>query len=143
LKTLLDAKRVGAYVGIDPTAPSIHMGNLVPLMALWWLYFEGYSATTLIGGATAQVGDPTGRTTERTQLDNVDRKTNISSMQQQLLAMWTRVEALGRKHGFSKQREWRRSLLNNNVWLNKVPFHQVMKLMGSGLRMGSLMSRDS
>jgi hypothetical protein len=143
LDKLITNRRVGAYVGVDPTAPSIHVGHVIPLMALWWMYFEGYGATTLLGGATAQIGDPTGRTTERAALDNVERKSNITQMHKQMQAMWVHVEALGRKYGYEKHRYWRRALLNNNVWLHKTPFHEVMKLMGSGLRMGSLMSRDS
>jgi tyrosyl-tRNA synthetase len=143
LEKLLTTKRVGAYVGVDPTAPSLHIGHLIPFMALFRMYLEGYGAVTLLGGSTAQYGDPTGRTTEREELDNVQRKTNIAHMHKQLAAIWTHVEALGRKYGYEKHRYWRRALMNNNVWLNKVPVHEVLKLMGGGLRMGSLLSRDS
>jgi len=73
----MNKKRIGAYVGIDPTAASIHVGHMVPLMALFWLYLHGFSAVTLIGGVTAQVGDPTGRTTQRTNPRPVERDSKI------------------------------------------------------------------
>jgi tyrosyl-tRNA synthetase len=139
----MNKKRIGAYVGIDPTAASIHVGHMVPLMALFWLYLHGFGATTLIGGVTAQVGDPTGRTTQRSELDSVERKANITQMHQQLKAMWMHVEELGRKYGYHDGRYWKKAVLNNNAWLSKISIGEVMKLMGSGLRMGSLLSRDS
>lgn len=48
LKSLMDQKRIGAYVGIDPTAPSLHVGHLVPLMALFWMYIHGFQSVTLV-----------------------------------------------------------------------------------------------
>jgi tyrosyl-tRNA synthetase len=143
LDNLLNAKRIGAYVGIDPTAASIHVGHVVPLMALFWMFLHGFQAVTLIGGTTAQVGDPTGRTTQRETLDNVERRANMTQMHMQLKAMWMHVEELGRRHGYHSQRYWKRAVLNNNVWLNKVSIHEVLKTMGGGMRMGSLLSRDS
>jgi tyrosyl-tRNA synthetase len=44
----MNRKRIAAYVGIDPTAPSLHVGHLVPLMALFWLYIHGFPAITLV-----------------------------------------------------------------------------------------------
>jgi tyrosyl-tRNA synthetase len=49
LDSLLTQRRVGAYVGIDPTAPSIHVGHMVPLMALGWMFIHGYAVTFLVG----------------------------------------------------------------------------------------------
>jgi tyrosyl-tRNA synthetase len=50
LDWLLTRKPVGAYVGVDPTAPSMHVGHLLPLMALYWLYLHGYRTVTLVSG---------------------------------------------------------------------------------------------
>ena len=52
LDALLTEKRIGAYVGIDPTASSMHVGHLLPLMVLYWLYIHGYHAVSLVGGQT-------------------------------------------------------------------------------------------
>ena len=48
-------KRVGAYVGIDPTAPSLHVGHLLPLMSLFWMYVSGFHAVTLVGALSSLV----------------------------------------------------------------------------------------
>lgn len=48
LDDLMIDKRVGAYVGVDPTAPSLHVGNIVPMMALFWMYIHGFKAVTLV-----------------------------------------------------------------------------------------------
>jgi tyrosyl-tRNA synthetase len=48
LDFLLTKKRIGVYVGVDPTAPSLHVGHLLPLMALYWMYLHGYRAVTLV-----------------------------------------------------------------------------------------------
>lgn len=143
LNNLMNAKRIGAYVGVDPTAASIHVGHMVPFMALFWMYLHGYETISLIGGATARVGDPTGRTTQREKIDSIDRKANVTHMHLQLKGIWMHVEELGRKYGYHAHRSWKRAVLNNNVWLNKATVPEILMLMGGGLRMGSLMSRDS
>lgn len=48
LDKLMTSSRIGAYVGVDPTAPSIHLGHLLPLMALLWMYVEGFQAITVV-----------------------------------------------------------------------------------------------
>jgi tyrosyl-tRNA synthetase len=48
LDRIMTDERIGAYVGVDPTAPSLHLGNLLPLMALLWLYIHGFEAVTLV-----------------------------------------------------------------------------------------------
>jgi len=48
LEWLLTEKRIGAYVGVDPTAPSLHVGHLLPLMALYWMYLHGYYTVSLV-----------------------------------------------------------------------------------------------
>jgi hypothetical protein len=52
LDWLLTRKRIGAYVGVDPTAPSLHVGHLLPLMALYWMYLHGYYTITLVRAPT-------------------------------------------------------------------------------------------
>ena len=49
IEDLMTSKRIGAYVGVDPTAPSMHIGHLVPLMCLFWLYVHGFHTVTLVG----------------------------------------------------------------------------------------------
>ena len=51
LSSLMTEKRIGAYVGIDPTAPSLHVGHLLPLMTLFWMYLNGFHAVTLVSAS--------------------------------------------------------------------------------------------
>ncbi|KAG5721312.1 hypothetical protein E4T56_gene10338, partial [Termitomyces sp. T112] len=69
LGAALESKRHVAYVGIDPTAGSLHIGHLIPLMCLLHFKLRGHGAIPLLGGATGRVGDPSGRLTERQLAD--------------------------------------------------------------------------
>lgn len=136
-------KRIGAYVGIDPTAPSLHVGHLLPFMALYWLYIHGYGATTLVGGATAKVGDPTGRMSGRDALTKADMSTNITKIHYQLKSLWTNLDTLVAPLGYEKQWGWRRALLNNSSWHQSVPFGEVVHKLFTGVRLGTMLSRDT
>src|ERR1700712_1060962 len=140
---LLTSKRIGAYCGVDPTAASLHVGHIIPFMVLFWMYLHGFQTVTLLGGATVKLGDPTGRTTARSKLDNRDRKVNIALMHTQLKSIWMHVDALAMKHGYKKDKAWKRGLLNNNVWMNKLPAIDIFTELGPAFRMGALLSRDS
>ncbi|KAL8773666.1 MAG: hypothetical protein Q9209_001432 [Squamulea sp. 1 TL-2023] len=143
LKSLMDQKRIGAYVGIDPTAPSLHVGHLVPLMALFWMYIHGFQSVTLIGGATAGIGDPTRRTRDRESMSPHVKKANMVTMHYQLKALWMNIEKYGRKYGYTWEWAWRRAVTNNNMWLNKLPFMEILRLLGPGLRVGTMLGRDT
>ncbi|KAL8940294.1 MAG: hypothetical protein Q9216_002880 [Gyalolechia sp. 2 TL-2023] len=143
LDALLNQKRIGVYVGIDPTAPSLHVGHLVPLMALFWMYVHGYHAVTLVGGATAGIGDPTGRTKDREAMSSHVRKANMVTMHYQMKAMWAHAEKNGRKYGYIWEWAWRRALANNHAWLNNLPFLEILRLLGSGMRVGTMLGRDT
>lgn len=143
LDALFNEKRVGVYVGIDPTAPSLHVGHLVPLMAAFWMYVHGFYAVTLLGGATASIGDPTGRTKDRDAMSSHIRKANMVTMHYQMKSMWAHVEKYGRKHGYVWEWAWRRGLANNHAWLNNLPFLEMLRLLGSGMRVGTMLGRDT
>lgn len=143
LNHLLTWKRVGAYVGVDPTAPSMHVGHIIPLMALFWMYLHGFHTVTLVGGGTAKIGDPTGRTTAREVQQKVTRTANMVGMHFQMKKIWMNVEALGRKYGYEKEWAWHRELVNNHTWLQKSSVLDMLHLLGSGLRMGALLAKDT
>ena len=143
LDHLLTWKRVGAYVGVDPTAPSMHVGHMIPIMALFWMYLHGFHAVTLVGGGTAKIGDPTGRTTAREAQQKVTRTANMVGMHYQLKKLWVNAEAMGRKYGYEKEWAWHRELINNHTWLQKGSVLDILQLMGTGLRMGALLAKDT
>lgn len=136
-------RRLGAYVGIDPTAPSIHVGHMIPLMSLFWMYVNGYHTVSLIGGATAKIGDPTDRLTTREEQHSSIGTANTANMHTQLKKLWVNVEAYGRKYGYKWEWAWHRELINNNTWWNSLPMLQVLQLLGPGMRLGSMLARDT
>lgn len=136
-------KRIGAYVGIDPTAPSLHIGHLVPLMPLYWMYMHGYRAVTLVGGATATVGDPTGRLKTREKMEGAKAVENMAMIHYQLKKLWANVEVEARRRSFERDWAWKRHLVNNSAWWNKKPFLEVMQRLGQGMRIGPMLSRDT
>ncbi|RMZ88211.1 hypothetical protein DV736_g4554, partial [Chaetothyriales sp. CBS 134916] len=143
LKTLIDNRRVGVYAGVDPTAPSLHVGHMVPFMALSWLFIHGYPVYFLLGGATAMIGDPTGRLKARTAQNHKQRKLNIAAMHMQLKRFGETMERYAARHGYQREWAWRRALENNSVWHGKRPIAEWMRLMLSGVRVGPMLGRDS
>ena len=75
---------ITGYVGFDPTAESLHVGNLVPVMGLAWLQRLGGTPIVLIGGGTGMVGDPSGKRGERPILSVAEIDQNAAGIQRQL-----------------------------------------------------------
>ncbi|KAF7715745.1 Tyrosine--tRNA ligase, mitochondrial [Penicillium ucsense] len=143
LHKVFTEKRAGIYVGIDPTAPSMHVGHMLPFMVLAWGYVWGLPVTFLLGGATSRVGDPTGRLKGREQVHSSIRKANMASMHMQLKKLGSSIEQYGRRHGYTRQPIWKRALLNNNTWWNSMPFIEVLRDLGSYMRLGPMLGRDT
>ena len=160
LDHLITHKRVGIYCGVDPTAPSLHIGHMVPFMVLGWMYIHGYRSTFLVryilfcmagrltitqlGGSTAHFGDPTGRLKSRAQIPAATRKANTAAMHMQLKALCVTMEKYADRRGFSREWAWRRDVTNNATWWSaKSTFVEVMKVMGAGMRLGPMLGRDT
>ncbi|KAL1796369.1 hypothetical protein ACET3X_004909 [Alternaria dauci] len=143
LDWLLTEKRIGVYVGVDPTAPSLHVGHLLPLMALYWMYLHGYYTVSLLGGGTVQIGDPSGRTTARSRQGEDVQSMNIKSIEHQLERLWTNVKCLGIKHQYAQSISRKQDILDNRTWLRKLRAIDLMRDLGSGMRLGAMLSRDS
>src|SRR6056297_692234 len=73
-----------AYVGFDPTADSLHIGNLVPIMLLAHYQRCGHKPVALVGGATGMIGDPSGKSSERNLLDEATLRHNQECVREQL-----------------------------------------------------------
>ncbi|KAL2165402.1 hypothetical protein VTH06DRAFT_700 [Thermothelomyces fergusii] len=143
IRELMRIKRIGAYVGVDPTASSLHVGHLVPLMPLFWMYMHGYTAYMLLGGSTVKIGDPTDRLKDRDPISSADLAMNITKMHYQMKRLWSNVEHQARRYGYKKEWAWKRALVNNNTWWNSTPMLEVMKRAGAFMRIGPLLSRDT
>ena len=140
LETLLRTKKLGIYAGIDPTAPSLHLGHLLPLMVLFWVSLYGHTAVSLIGGGTARVGDPSGRLTSRAQTADNVQSSNAEAMFRQVAGLWKNAERYAERHG-SKFKQFR--LLNNEDWLTKLNVPDFLKTLGNGMRVGTMLGRDT
>jgi tyrosyl-tRNA synthetase len=84
LKEQFASERVTAYIGFDPTASSLHVGNLMTLMALARLQRFGHSPIAIVGGGTGMIGDPSGKSQERTLLSPEQIEENVAGIRQQL-----------------------------------------------------------
>jgi tyrosyl-tRNA synthetase len=115
--TILDGEKRTVYLGIDPTADAIHIGNLVPFMMLNHIMKAGHQVILLLGGGTAMIGDPSGRDTER-ELATVEK---ISA---QAAVMETGVRALSTGDI---------TFVNNYDWLSKLTALDFMRDVGKTL----------
>ncbi|KAI0188194.1 hypothetical protein EV127DRAFT_392342 [Xylaria flabelliformis] len=140
---LMRRKRIGVYVGIDPTAASLHLGHLLPLMPLFWMYMHGYRAVSVIGGATAKVGDPTGRLYTRDEVPRADRTMFVTKIHYQLKRIWQNVDRQAERYGYQKEWAWNRELTNNSAWYNSTPFIEVVNRLFKGMRVGPMLSRET
>jgi tyrosyl-tRNA synthetase len=128
----LDQGPVTGYVGFDPTADSLHVGNLVPVMGAAWLQRAGHTPIILIGGGTGMVGDPSGKRDERPilPLDQIDR--NAESIRRQLTRFLT----------FDTSRNAAR-LRNNADWLRVLPLMDFLRETGKHLTLGFMLQKES
>jgi tyrosyl-tRNA synthetase len=140
---MMTERRVGAYVGIDPTASSLHVGHLLPLMSLFWMYVHGYHTITLVGGATSKIGDPTDRLTSRESIHRKVRTQYMINIHYQLKKLWVNVEAYALKYGYRWEWAWKRGLVNNNAWMNKLPLMEVLQILGPGVRIGPMLAKET
>jgi tyrosyl-tRNA synthetase len=122
---------ITAYVGFDPTADSLHVGNLVPVMGAAWLQRHGHTPIILIGGGTGMVGDPSGKRDERPvlPLEQIDR--NAAAIQQQLSRFLD-------FHSINAAR-----LRNNADWLRRLPLMEFLRDTGKHLTLGFMLQKES
>jgi tyrosyl-tRNA synthetase len=122
---------ITAYVGFDPTADSLHVGNLVPVMGMAWLQRLGHTPIALVGGGTAMVGDPSGKRTERPvlTLEQIDR--NAQSLARQL----RRFLAF---EGSNAAR-----LRNNADWLRELQLMAFLRDTGRHFGVGYMLQKES
>jgi tyrosyl-tRNA synthetase len=123
---------ITAYVGFDPTADSLHVGNLVPVMALAWLQRLGGRPLVLVGGGTGLVGDPSGKRSERPMLGTETVATNAAALQGQLARFFTFGE------GSSDA-----SLLNNADWLAPLGLLEFLRDAGKHFTVNYMLQKDT
>ncbi|KAI9171640.1 Tyrosine--tRNA ligase [Paramyrothecium foliicola] len=143
IKEIMRTKRIGAYVGVDPTADSMHIGHILPMMPLFWLWFHGHPAVTLLGGSTARIGDPTGRLNSRQLLSNSELTKNVTKLHYQLRQLWHNVSMLRQRYGYEDDWAAKQHLLNNSMWLQNLTIYDFIKRLARHTRIGPMLGRDT
>lgn len=128
-KKLADPMRV--YVGFDPTADSLHLGNLLGIVVLKWFQKFGHTPYIILGGATGRIGDPSGKSKERPLLDDATIENNIAQ--------------IGKN--FANVLDFSCSnapvFLNNNHWYSSMTVIDFLRDVGKHFRIGTMLAKDS
>ncbi len=127
----LNKEMTAAYIGFDPTADSLHIGNLVQIMTLTHLQRCGHKPIALIGGATGMVGDPSGKSAERNLLDEATLSHNLNGVKKQLEKFLD----------FSSDNA--AEVVNNYDWFKEFNFLEFIRDVGKHLTVSYMMSKDS
>lgn len=122
-----------AYVGFDPTADSLHIGNLVPIMLLAHYQRCGHKPVALVGGATGMIGDPSGKSNERNLLDEATLRHNQECVREQLSQFLD----------FSSGAENQALMVNNYDWMKEFSFLDFIRDVGKHITVNYMMSKDS
>ena len=122
-----------AYVGFDPTADSLHIGNLVPIMLLAHFQRAGHKPVALVGGATGMIGDPSGKSSERNLLDEKTLRHNQECVRKQLSQFLD----------FTSGAENEAVMVNNYDWMKEFSFLDFIRDVGKHITVNYMMAKDS
>lgn len=129
---LLEQMR-SAYIGFDPTADSLHIGNLVPIMLLAFYQRCGHKPYALVGGATGMIGDPSGKSSERNLLDEKTLRHNQECVHRQLSQFLD----------FSSGAKNEAVMVNNYDWMKDISFLDFIRDVGKHITVNYMMAKDS
>nr|NQU91554.1 tyrosine--tRNA ligase [Bacteroidota bacterium] len=129
----LEKEMTVAYVGIDPTADSLHIGHLVSVMMLKHFQVNGHKPIVLVGGATGMIGDPSGKSKERNLLDEKSLRHNQECLKQQL----------SRFLHFDETMPNAAEMVNNYDWMKEYSFLRFIREIGKHITVNYMMAKDS
>ncbi|HOR40055.1 MAG TPA: tyrosine--tRNA ligase [Paludibacteraceae bacterium] len=132
-KEQLEKELTSAYVGIDPTADSLHIGHLVGVMMLKHFQRCGHKPIALIGGASGMIGDPSGKSAERNLLDEKTLRHNQDAIKQQL----------ARFLDFDSDAPNAAEIVNNYDWMKSFTFLDFIRDVGKHITVNYMMAKDS
>lgn len=122
---------VTVYVGFDPTAPSLHLGHVIPLLALSHMQRCGHKVIALVGGGTGMIGDPSGKSSERTLLSEVTIAENSEALKRQI----------GNFLDFEGDNP--AIIVNNGDWINNTNLVQFLRDIGKHFTVNAMLAKDS
>jgi len=123
---------IKVYVGFDPTADSLHLGNLVGIMMLGWFQKFGHTPFVILGGATGRIGDPSGKSTERPLLDIQTIVMNVRRIRSHF------EQVLDFFHPTARP-----VVLNNDDWFAKISFIDFLRDVGKHFRVNVMLTKES
>ncbi len=129
----LNKEMTAAYVGIDPTADSLHIGHLVSIMMLKHFQLAGHKPIALVGGATGMIGDPSGKSEERNLLDETVLRHNQDCIKEQLYKFLD----------FDTTNANNAEIVNNYDWMKEFSFLGFLRDVGKHLTVNYMMAKDS
>src|SRR5690606_29998090 len=132
-KEQLEKEMTHGYVGFDPTADSLHIGSLIPIILLMHLQRAGHKPYALVGGATGMVGDPSFKSEERKMLDEATLEKNLKGIRQQLEKFLT----------FDNKISNSAEIVNNYDWFKEFSFLTFIRDVGKHITVNYMMQKDS
>ena len=132
-KEQLEKEMTTAYIGFDPTADSLHIGSLVPIILLVHLQKAGHKPIALVGGATGMVGDPSGKSEERNLLSEDVLNKNVTGVKAQLEKFLD----------FDKTKPNAAEMANNFDWFKQISFLDFIRDTGKHITVNYMMAKDS
>ncbi|MGB5005936.1 MAG: tyrosine--tRNA ligase [Ferruginibacter sp.] len=132
-KEQLEKEMTTAYIGFDPTADSLHIGSLVPIILLVHLQKAGHKPIALVGGATGMVGDPSGKSEERNLLSEEVLNLNVAGVKAQLEKFLD----------FDQSKSNAAEMVNNYDWFKEISFLDFIRDTGKHITVNYMMSKDS
>jgi tyrosyl-tRNA synthetase len=132
-RELLSREKAPAYIGFDPSAAGLHVGSLVPIVAIKRLQRFGHPAIALLGGGTGMIGDPSGKTVERTLLSQEDVRANVEGLRGVLSKFFEKDASAGPPIRFA----------NNADWLGTMSAMEFLRDVGKYFTVNYLLSKES
>ncbi|MBN8851505.1 MAG: tyrosine--tRNA ligase [Sphingobacteriales bacterium 50-39] len=129
----LEKEMTTGYIGFDPTADSLHVGSLVPILLLVHLQKAGHKPIALVGGATGMVGDPSGKSAERNLLDDATLNHNLQGIKNQL----------SKYLDFTASSPNAAEMVNNYDWFKEMGFLQFIRDVGKHITVNYMSAKDS
>lgn len=130
---LLCSEKVSGYIGFDPTADSLHIGHMVQVMLLVHFQRAGHTPIALVGGATGMIGDPSGKSEERSLLDEDTLRMNQEGIRKQLSHFLD----------FNSSAPNRAIMVNNYDWMKEYSFLEFIRDIGKHITVNYMMAKDS
>jgi tyrosyl-tRNA synthetase len=129
----LQKEITAAYVGFDPTADSLHIGSLAPIMLLKRFQLAGHKPIALVGGATGMIGDPSGKSQERNLLNEETLEKNLAGIRKQLEKFLD----------FESGAETQALMVNNYDWMKNFSFLEFIRDIGKHITVNYMMAKES